>query len=85
MHVFVWEQIVGLYYRTAKWMFTKLGRDEVFMLREGSRAMPNRPRGGGGGGGGVGDRKATATNQIHGNDLEACVMDCCCFWFHPVV
>ena len=31
------------------------------------------------------DRKATATNQIHSNDLEACVMKCCCFWFHSVV
>ena len=31
------------------------------------------------------DRKATATNRIHSNDLEACVMKCCCFWFHSVV
>ena len=33
MHVFVWEHIVSLYYRTAKWNFTKLGRDEVLMAR----------------------------------------------------
>ena len=33
MHVYVWEHIVSLYYRTAKWMFTKLGRDEVLMAR----------------------------------------------------
>ena len=33
MHVYVWELIVSLYYRTAKWMFTKLGRDEVRMAR----------------------------------------------------
>ena len=31
------------------------------------------------------DRKATATNRIHSIDLEACVMKCCCFWFHSVV
>ena len=31
MHVYVWEHIASLYYRTAKWMFTKLGRDEVLM------------------------------------------------------
>ena len=29
--------------------------------------------------------KATATKRIHSNDLEACVMKCCCFWFHSVV
>ena len=32
MHVYVWEHIVSLYYRTAEWMFTKLGRDEVLMV-----------------------------------------------------
>ena len=32
MHVYVWEHIVSLYYRTASWMFTKLGRDEVLMV-----------------------------------------------------
>ena len=31
MHVYVWELIVSLYYWTAEWMFTKLGRDEVLM------------------------------------------------------
>ena len=31
-HVCVWEHIVSLYYRTAQWMFTKLGRDEVLMV-----------------------------------------------------
>ena len=31
------------------------------------------------------DWKATATNWIHSNDLEACVMKCCCFSFHSVV
>ena len=32
MHVYVWEHIVSLYYRTALWMFTKLCRDEVLMV-----------------------------------------------------
>ena len=32
MHVYVWEHIVSLYYRTAQWMFTKLGRHEVLMV-----------------------------------------------------
>ena len=27
------------------------------------------------------DRKATATNLMHSNDLEVCVMKCCYFWF----
>ena len=31
------------------------------------------------------DWKATATNRIHSIDLEACVMKCCCFWFHSLV
>ena len=33
MHVYVWEHIASLYYRTTEWMFTKLGRDEVLMAR----------------------------------------------------
>ena len=32
IHVYVWEHIVSLYYRTAEWMFMKLGRDEVLMV-----------------------------------------------------
>ena len=32
MHVYVWQHIVSLYYSTAQWMFTKLGRDEVLMV-----------------------------------------------------
>ena len=32
MHVYVWEHIVSLYYRTAELMFTKLCRDEVLMV-----------------------------------------------------
>ena len=33
MHVYEWEHIASLYYRTAYRMFTKLGRDEVLMAR----------------------------------------------------
>ena len=32
MHVYEWEHKVSLYYRTAQWMFTKLGGDEVLMV-----------------------------------------------------
>ena len=28
------------------------------------------------------DRKATETNQMHSNDLEACGKKCRYFWFH---
>ena len=31
------------------------------------------------------DQKATATNWMHGNDLEACGKKCCYFWFHSEV
>ena len=34
MHVYVWEHIVSLYHRTASWMFTKFGRDEVLVAPE---------------------------------------------------
>ena len=81
-------------------MFTKLGRDEVLMARHmhidvlaifAQGADQGRGKIGHHGGGGSllqktsSDRKATATNRIHSNDLEACVMKCCCFWFHSVV
>ena len=28
------------------------------------------------------DWKATATNRMHSNDIEACGQKCCYFWFH---
>ena len=31
------------------------------------------------------DQKATATNRMHSNDLEACWKKCCYFWFHSEV
>ena len=80
-------------------MFTKLGRDEVLMARHmhkddlailprgRSRVRQNRSPGGGGllQKTSSSDLKATATNRIHSSDLEACVMKCCCFWFHSIV
>ena len=32
MHVYLLEHIGSLSYRTARWMFTKLDRDEVLMV-----------------------------------------------------
>ena len=75
-------------------MFTKLGRDEVLMARHMHKdvldifaqgADPGRGHGGGGGGGGCPLLQKTSSDQIHSNDLEACVMKCSCFWFHSVV
>ena len=31
------------------------------------------------------DRKATVTNRMDSNDLEACGKKCCYFWFHSEV
>ena len=75
MHVYVWGHIVSLYYRTAQWMFTKLGRDEVLMVpykcccfwpdpyRGGSRVRPKNITGGPlQQRTSVSDWKATATN-----------------------
>ena len=99
MHVYVWEHIVSLYYSTAWWMFTKLDRDEVIMVPYkcccfSARSPQGRIQGGaeiGHGGGPLlqetcsSDQKATATNRIHSNDLEACGKKCCYFWFHSEV
>ena len=32
MHVYIWEHIASLFYRTVLWIFKKLGRDEVLMV-----------------------------------------------------
>ena len=65
MHVYVLEHIVSLSYRTDRWIFTKLGRDEVLMVPYkcccfSARSVQGRIQGGakighggGGGGGGV--------------------------------
>ena len=98
MHVYVWEHIVSLSYITAWWIFMKLGRDEVLMVPYKCCCFSARPVQGRiqgktkiGQGGPLLQRtsssnlKATATNGIHSNDLEACGMKCCYFLFHSEV
>ena len=95
MHVYVWEHIVSLSYRTDRWIFTKLGRDKVFMVPYkcccfSARSVQGQIQGGAKirhegpllqrTSSSVG--KATATNRMHSNDLLACGMKCCYFWFH---
>ena len=98
MHVYVWEDIASLTTEPlngclrnlvgmkCSWPGTCVKMFWPYLPRGGSRARQNRSWG-------VpffkktssSDRKATATNRIHSNDLERCVMNCCCFWFHSVV
>ena len=98
MHVYVWEHIVSLSYIIAWWIFMKLGRDEVLMVPYKSCCFSARPVQGRiqgrakiGQGGPLlqrtssSDLKATATNRIRSNDLEACGMKCCYFLFHSEV
>ena len=100
MHVYmyVWEHIVSLSYRIAWWIFTKLGRDEVLMVLYkcccfSARSVQGRIQGGAkiGYGGPLlqrtysSDRKATATNQMHSDDLQACGMKWGYFCFHSEI
>ena len=90
--------IFNFFYRTAWWILIKLGRDEVLMVPYkcccfSARSAQGRTQGGAK----IGhrgsllqesfslDRKATATNQMHSNDLEACGKKCCYVWFHSEV
>ena len=76
----------------------KLGRDEVLMVLYkcccfSARPVEGRIQGSAkiGHGGPLLQRtssselKATATNRIHSNDLEACGVKCCYFLFHSEV
>ena len=76
----------------------KLGRDEVLMVPYkcccfSARSAQGRIQGGAkiGYGGPLlqetsfPDQKATATNQMDSNDLEACGKKCCYFLFHSEV
>ena len=76
----------------------KLGRDEVLMVPYkcccfSARSAQGRIQGGAKIGHGVpllqetssSDREATATNQMHSSDQEACGKKCCYFWFHSEV
>ena len=91
--------IFNFFSRTAWWILMKLGIDEVLMVPYkcccfSARSPQGRIQGGAKIGHGVdpllqetfsSDRKATATNQMHSNDLEACGKKCCYFWFHSKV
>ena len=87
MYVYVWEHMVCLSYRTNRWIFTKLSRDEVLMVPYkcfcfSARSVQGRIQGGAkiGHGGPLlqrtssSDRKATATNQMHSDDLQCTSM-----------
>ena len=95
MYIYIWEHIVRLSYRTDLRIFTKLGRDEVLMVPYkcccfSARSVKGRIQGGtkvGHGGPLIqrtsfSDWKATGTNRMHSNDLKACGMKFCYFWFH---
>ena len=86
MHVYVWEHtVIAVFYRIARWMLTKLGRDEVLMapqmrLEVSVISTQGRIKGRAkiGQGGpfikkktSFSDRKATPTNRRYRNDLEA--------------
>ena len=79
-------------------MFTKLCRHEVLMFPYkcccfSARSVQGRIQGGAKVGHGgpllqrtsASDWKAIATNRMHSNDLEACGMLYCYFWFHSKV
>ena len=93
MHVYVWEHIVSLSYRTEQWVFMKVCRYEVLMVPYkcccfSARSIQGRIQGGAK----IGqegpllpqtsssDLKATATNLMHSNDVQACKMKCCFFF-----
>ena len=84
--------IFDFFSRTAWWILMKLGRDEVLMVPYKCCCFSARsPQGQIQGRAKLGhrgpllqetsssDRKATATNRMHSNDLEACGKKCCYF------
>ena len=78
-----WWNLVGMKY---SWSLTSVVVFRPDPPRGGSRAGPKLVTGGP-----LlqetssSDRKATATNWMHSNDLEACGKKCCYFWFHSEV
>ena len=87
--------IFNFFSRTAWWVLMKFGRDEVLMVPYQCccfwvRSAQGHIQGGAklGHGGPLlqetsfSDRKATATNRMFSNDLEACGKKCCYLWFH---
>ena len=91
--------IFNFFSRTTWWILMKLGRDEVLIVPYkcccfSARSLKGRTQGGAKiGHRGVpffkklpsSDWKATATNQMHSNDLEECGKKCCYVWFHSEV
>ena len=90
--------IFNFFSRTAWWILMNLGRDEVLMVPYkcccfSARSAQGRIQGGAK----IGQRgpllqetsssdwKATATNQMDNNHLEACGKKCYYFWFHSEV
>ena len=76
------RNLVGI---KCSWPGTCIKMFWLYLPRGWSRARQNRSRGPLLKKTSSSDWKATATNWMHSNDLEACVMKCCCFWFHSVV
>ena len=91
-------RIFDFFSRTAWWILTKLGRDEVLMvphkcccfsarsvkgwIQGGAKCAPEGPL--------LwetssSDRLHRTTNRMHQSDLEGCGKKCCCFWFHSEV
>ena len=91
--------ILNFFSRTTGWILMKLSRDKVLMVPNkcccfSARYAQGQIQGGaklGYRGGPLlqetssSDRKATATNRMHSNDLESCGKKCCSFWFHSAV
>ena len=82
----VLEHLVSIYYRTALWMLCNLVGIKCSRPMQGVSAISVRGRSR------VGqkytsssDWKATATNRLYNNDLEACRMKCRCIRFHSKV
>ena len=79
----IWWNLVGMKYL---WSLTSVVVFRPDLPRGGSRAGPKMVTGGP-----LlqetssSDRKATATNRMDSNDLEACGKKCCYFWFHSEV
>ena len=85
--------IFNFFFRTAWWILMKLGRDDVLIVPYkcccfSARSAQGRIQGGAKIGlqkSSSSDRKATATNRMHSNNLETCGKKCCYFWFHSEV
>ena len=100
MHMYVWEHTVSfttepldgclrnLIGMKFSWPCTCIKMFRPYPPRGGSRVRHKLVKGAGGSllqKTSSSDWKATATNRMHNNDLEACEMKCCCFWFHSEV